>query len=939
VHEREPALAAIEHTLRSASAGRGGALFAIGAPGLGKTRLVRSVADLAATDFSIGSARGDALQASRSLSLVGELVRSLAATTGREAPALVHGRLKPEAAAARTVRFFVESAHAPVLLLVDDIHMADMASLEVVASVARHAMSLPMAIVATLRESPRNASAAALALAAEDVAELVELKPLNLPETASLLRERSRRRWRASEIRGVWELCAGNPLLVEQIALGLVPINGAIDPDAAAVQRISRRVLVARFVGAAGPERAYAETASVFGTRFRISAVAEVARLDEARADNALRTLADNDVIRANGPGWARFGQPLLRRLIYEDIPRPLRSRLHAAALRRLVALGAEIEESAMHALESHQFGDRDAVSVLEQAGRHAITGGELDTGRQILETAIRLAGKAASPDLLLMHAEALVSGGRTDDAIKAVRQILRSPGSPATARVRAQRLLGRCFLAAGRRQEAVLAVQAAGNEANRIGGTELLEALMDLSEILWLTQGAAPAAEVLDHAKAVVESLAPAAAPRVRVASAFLRLVEGDDGELQSAEAALAMDESDPYGSWPLVITGWPILPTYIQMMTMTEQFQKAELAFKTGSAQGQGFPLSGRVALEMGDSYRRWGELAAARELAHSARRAAEREAFLLPWVAVLEAELNLDLGLLDEAEKACTEAGEIRGGALPPLLALRLGGARAKLLAGRGLIGEACTLYEQLHELARTSNFREPCAAPWARDAIEAFLAAGRRKDAEDVINWVKAAAEKLPCAWPRLVVTAGAADLAERDGDDETARALFGQALDIQAMLEMPVEKCRTWLAYGAFLRRNGEPRAARPQLARALRLAEQVGAAWLEAQVREELHAAGGRRRQQLGRQELSTQEARAVRLASDGLTNVQIGRLLRISPKTVESHLRSAYRKLNVRSRRDLMVLGGREREAAAPARPRSLKIREAPEANELPRG
>ena len=53
-------------------------------------------------------------------------------------------------------------------------------------------------------------------------------------------------------------------------------------------------------------------------------------------------------------------------------------------------------------------------------------------------------------------------------------------------------------------------------------------------------------------------------------------------------------------------------------------------------------------------------------------------------------------------------------------------------------------------------------------------------------------------------------------------------------------------------------------------------------------------------------QSLTRAEARVARLARDGLSNREIGRRLFVTPKTVEFHLSSAYRKLGISSRREL---------------------------------
>ena len=53
-------------------------------------------------------------------------------------------------------------------------------------------------------------------------------------------------------------------------------------------------------------------------------------------------------------------------------------------------------------------------------------------------------------------------------------------------------------------------------------------------------------------------------------------------------------------------------------------------------------------------------------------------------------------------------------------------------------------------------------------------------------------------------------------------------------------------------------------------------------------------------------EELTPQQRQIVRLASDGLTNRQIGDRLFLSPRTVSSHLYRSYPKLGVAGRHQL---------------------------------
>ena len=108
--------------------------------------------------------------------------------------------------------------------------------------------------------------------------------------------------------------------------------------------------------------------------------------------------------------------------------------------------------------------------------------------------------------------------------------------------------------------------------------------------------------------------------------------------------------------------------------------------------------------------------------------------------------------------------------------------------------------------------------------------------------------------------------------------------------------------------GAALRRGNQRAEARELLRRGIELAEICGAALVSERAQAELAATGARPRsvRLTGIDALTASERRVAEMAAEGLTNRQIAQTLYVTPKTVEVHLSSVYRKLEISSRAQL---------------------------------
>jgi DNA-binding CsgD family transcriptional regulator len=141
---------------------------------------------------------------------------------------------------------------------------------------------------------------------------------------------------------------------------------------------------------------------------------------------------------------------------------------------------------------------------------------------------------------------------------------------------------------------------------------------------------------------------------------------------------------------------------------------------------------------------------------------------------------------------------------------------------------------------------------------------------------------------------------------REGD--VAEGLYREAIKRLGRTRLRPELARAHLLYGEWLRRERRRIDARGELHTAHDLFTTIGMDAFAERARIELLATGEKVRHRTveTREDLTAQERQVSRLAIEGLSNAEIGARLFISPRTVEWHLRKAYAKLGVRSRREL---------------------------------
>jgi DNA-binding SARP family transcriptional activator/tetratricopeptide (TPR) repeat protein len=417
---------ALRAAWRRAAGGNGVLALISGEAGIGKTRLAEELLDhAAAAGVRVAACAALDLGGGAPLAMWAELIRDLVdrlpapaptATWPEElarlapwlperlgrAPAPERASVAPELARARLFEAAVELVEhaAPVVLLFEDVHAADDASLELAAYVARRIGTVPALLVLTRRPFPRREAVDALvhAVRARHVhTQELELAPLSHRELTDLVQAVAH--LDAHAVERVVAAADGNPLLALEAARAVA--DGAEGPPS------GLRPAIRAIMASLEPDaRRLAELAAVAGGDLTATEVATFASAD------TLARAFDTGLFAARE---GRFGyhHALLREAAYADLAEPRRAELHGA-------FAADCDRPAAeraHHLRQAGRGDL-AVAELVRAADEAWAVTALDAAAGFLREAIALADGDAEIRLRLAETEAW--RGRRDDAHRA---------------------------------------------------------------------------------------------------------------------------------------------------------------------------------------------------------------------------------------------------------------------------------------------------------------------------------------------------------------------------------------------------------------------------------------------------------------------------------------------------------------------------------------
>jgi DNA-binding SARP family transcriptional activator len=441
---RQAELGRLRELLDGAIQGRGHVATVVGEAGVGKTRLVSSLAAEALSRgcrVLVGHCHesdsilpfGPWVDACRSGQLgadediLGALHPARRAELSRLFPEVgVAGAPPPVDSALalfESLAQLLEQAAAgqSLVVVLEDLHWADEMSLRLLAFVSRRVAGWRTLLVVTAREEELGDGPMArrtldeLGRAPHGAA--VALSPLSRPETARLVRALTRvgsdapAAARVEE--RVWGMSEGNPLVVVE-AMRALDHEGLWERGVVVLPgRV--RDLVARRLDRLGPRgQQLAAVAAVIGRRFDFTLLRAAGGLDEREAAEAVEEMVRHRVLQAVGDELD-FVHDRVRDVAYDRLLPPRRRVLHRAVASALEAMasaadgqedrypdrvGERIEQLAHHARQGELW-DR-AVPYLRQAGAKAAARSALEDARTWFEQALRtLEALPQSPPVL----------------------------------------------------------------------------------------------------------------------------------------------------------------------------------------------------------------------------------------------------------------------------------------------------------------------------------------------------------------------------------------------------------------------------------------------------------------------------------------------------------------------------------------------------------
>jgi DNA-binding winged helix-turn-helix (wHTH) protein/tetratricopeptide (TPR) repeat protein len=432
---RREALDMLGGLLQQAAAGQAQLALIAGEAGIGKTRVLSQLAQQArAHGFSVWE--GSAYDAGATppywpwIEIVRQAQRELAPSAWQSiAPAHASAlpRLLPELdwspatvsdPEARSLRFrlfdelcrLLEGAAqlAPRLIAIEDLHWADVASIELLAHASAALRRCPIFLVATLRDRDVALDQARVAAlrSLDRPAARIQLAGLSEPEIAELVSALQIPRDQAELARILARRTAGNPFFIRQMLALLLHLGPAADAASLPLPGAVRDILRDRVAALGGETQQLLRTAAVSGQSFDPALLAELLESPLERVLALLEPAHRCGFIERRSEHGFGFAHELLREALYAELALPELGALHARLAHALArrALGADARQLGLvahHFLHAVPSALEASVEYCRRAADAAREAAGFDVSAALLERALEKLANEGGDDRL----------------------------------------------------------------------------------------------------------------------------------------------------------------------------------------------------------------------------------------------------------------------------------------------------------------------------------------------------------------------------------------------------------------------------------------------------------------------------------------------------------------------------------------------------------
>jgi ATP/maltotriose-dependent transcriptional regulator MalT len=891
-----------------------------GPPGMGKTTLLRVVADEAqAAGAQVLMAACSRAEAHHPYALLGQLMELPAIQRRHQDQLMIKGGQEesdgePVAVAREVHQMVMDLARrGTVLIAVDDIQYADTASLHCLHYLARRLMSLPVMMVLT-RGTHTDQPLLPLhqELLYRSDARHFHLDPLSADGVARMVREHSKSAGTPELVKEHYQLSGGNPLLVQALFGGRrsrpgggEQLGGAAFGQAVLACLQTMGPLVLRV----------ARCAAVLGGSENLHQLSRLSETAPELTERIVRALTAVGIIDGS-----RFRHPASQPAILDEIPADLTIEFRYRAAGLMHDDGEPLQRVARHLLAAGSSRSEWAVSLLRQAARQSLLNGEIWLAIRYLELAaecctdesqvqlmkVQLADiywhvrLAASAQRYLSLKASLLAGTlpagqvlravpgmlwhlQMEDAVDVIDHVLAGEGvgaCAADADTRHTRLLiSSCFPGLQDRLRLPFPAEPSGGVSALPPDTAEAQAAWALSAVLAQTASEYTVAQ----AEQAVEGDELTCASFRAVVLAVMSLIYSDRLDAASAwcDRMISKVSEHEARTWQALIWSCSALVLFRRGL-LKAAIDRAESALAYLSGQGWCTAL-GLTLATLIEAYTAMGDhRAAARHVSRPVPQA-----------------------LFD------TPAG------------LHYLYARGQHLLATGNEHAALADFTACGERMSRWNMDTPALVPWRVGAAEAWLRLG---DADQATRLAEEEMSRLGDGLTRAAGISLRCLAAVRDRAKKPA--ILHKALQRLQDCGDSYETARTLVDLSVAYNQLGVRAEARSTARRAWRLAKSCGAEELCQKV-QPMHVSDAKEKEPYktppehgALAKLSDSERRVALLASAGYTNRDISSKLFITVSTVEQHLTRVYRKMDIRGRDELPIeLDNDEENAAHPPR------------------